>query len=384
MRVTNAPRKIMARCWWGLLPDAAFFVFFYLYLAFAVDLRLLYHGGGLIDNFPVFYRGWDFLKEFLAYPGGSVEYLSALLAQSFYYSWLGSAIVTVQALTICLCTDYVARKVGAPRLRGLRFLGPLVLLALYCQYAFHFPTTMGLSLSLVSFCFYLRFTPRKATLAALFFLALTPILYVAAGGPALVFVVLCGLYEVLLRIRRVLGLLMLVSGAAMPVLGSMVYGARLLDAYSRLLPFSWRLLSRQSGRTMLTAVYLLYLFLPLTVAAVGIWHSFFMNTSSKARSEKRRSKGRQKLHFIVSKVFYKLQTPALVAITIATLLISRNPELRRSLQVDYYSRYRMWDKVIEIGRWTPYHYFVCHALDRALYQTGRLGDEMFCFPQKTA
>ncbi|MEJ2705320.1 MAG: DUF6057 family protein, partial [Sedimentisphaerales bacterium] len=37
-----------------------------------------------------------------------------------------------------------------------------------------------------------------------------------------------------------------------------------------------------------------------------------------------------------------------------------------------------------IGRWTPYHYFVCHALDRALYQSGRLGDEMFCFPQKTA
>jgi hypothetical protein len=41
----------------------------------------------------------------------------------------------------------------------------------------------------------------------------------------------------------------------------------------------------------------------------------------------------------------------------------------------------MWSKVIEIGRRSPYHYLICHAVDRALYHTGRLGDEMFTFPQ---
>jgi hypothetical protein len=37
--------------------------------------------------------------------------------------------------------------------------------------------------------------------------------------------------------------------------------------------------------------------------------------------------------------------------------------------------------VIEAGRRVPYHYLVCHAVNRALYHTGRLGDDMFAFPQ---
>ena len=31
-----------------------------------------------------------------------------------------------------------------------------------------------------------------------------------------------------------------------------------------------------------------------------------------------------------------------------------------------------------------YNYLLCHAVNRALYQTGKLGDEMFCFPQHPA
>ncbi len=71
-----------------------FFVLFYLYFAFGIDVRLIYHCGGLVDNFPCFYWGWDYLGDCLAVPGGGVEYLSALLAQSFYHSWLGAAVMT--------------------------------------------------------------------------------------------------------------------------------------------------------------------------------------------------------------------------------------------------------------------------------------------------
>lgn len=90
----------------------AFFVLFYAYFALEVDVRLLYHCCGLIDNFPCFYRGWDFFRGFLAYPGGIVAYLSALPAQSFYYSWLGVAVVTGQAWAICWCTDRAIKAFG--------------------------------------------------------------------------------------------------------------------------------------------------------------------------------------------------------------------------------------------------------------------------------
>ncbi len=51
-----------------------FFALYYLYLWLVVDLRLIYHGGGIILNFPVFYRGWEFFQGFLSYPGGPVDY----------------------------------------------------------------------------------------------------------------------------------------------------------------------------------------------------------------------------------------------------------------------------------------------------------------------
>lgn len=57
-----------------------FFVLFYLYLWLEVDLRLIYHGSGMINNLPPFYRGWAFFQKFLSYPGGPVAYLSAFLS----------------------------------------------------------------------------------------------------------------------------------------------------------------------------------------------------------------------------------------------------------------------------------------------------------------
>jgi len=240
--------------------------------------------------------------------------------------------------------------------------------------------------ALVSFCLYLRFSPNGTSGAVLLFLILSMVLYIATGGPVLLFVVLCGLYEILLRGRQVLGLVQLASGAVVPyLLGIVVYEARFHNAYFQLLPFSWRLLSRQSGRTMLSAVYALYLFLPLVALVLGSWRLFLKTRhrfiSSKARSGNpaRRTGGRGGMRGDVFS--FGLRTLALVGITAATLLLFRNPELRRSLRVDYYSRHRMWAEVIEIGRRSPYHYFVCHAVNRALYHTGRLGDEMFCFPQ---
>ena len=114
-------------------------------------------------------------------------------------------------------------------------------------------------------------------------------LYIVAGGSALLFVILCGLYEVLVKRRWNLGVVILLSGVAIPyLLGSIVYGVWVNDAYSRLLPFSWRLMSRQSGRTMLPVVYVLYLFLPLTVVVAGIGRILFWKRDKFAMPKARK------------------------------------------------------------------------------------------------
>ena len=90
--------KLLGKGFNRTIQSSVFFLLFYLYLWLYIDLKLIYHGGGMIMTFPVFFRGWVFFREFTSYPGGIVESLSAFLSQFFYYSWAGALVVTVQAL----------------------------------------------------------------------------------------------------------------------------------------------------------------------------------------------------------------------------------------------------------------------------------------------
>ncbi len=370
-----------------------FFVLFYAYAAWGIDVRLLYHCGGLVDNFPCFYWGRDFLAGFLSVPGGTVEYVSALLAQSFHYSWLGAAVVTGQAWMLCARTDFVVKTLAVPHLRGLRFLGPLLLLAVYCQYGFPFLTTMGLLAAVLGLCLYMKLRTASIVRAAGFYLPLCLFLYVVAGGSSLVFVVLAGLYELLVRRRPGLGLAELAFGAAVPYgLGVVVYGTRVYDAYTRLSPLSWELLSHNTFRIMLPAIHILYLFLPILVVVVGLWRA------RRPRTEDRGPKtedGEQKtapssvLRPLSSGICppgsgvgWDLPTLVLVGITAVVVLLCRAPAKKNLLQADYFSRQGRWTQVLKIGRRSPYQYTVCHAVDRALCRLERLGDEMFGFPQQ--
>src|SRR4030042_1895877 len=107
-----------------LLQSFLFFILFYLYLWLYVDLRLMYHGAGIITNFPVFYKGWTF------------------------------------------------------------FILPNLLLCIYTRYAYHFATTMALLITLLIACLYLKMTLSRTTTLSLLstFLSLSVISYCLAGG----------------------------------------------------------------------------------------------------------------------------------------------------------------------------------------------------------
>ncbi|MCX5643104.1 MAG: DUF6057 family protein [Phycisphaerae bacterium] len=394
------PPRVASRHRFRPARSLVFFVLFYVFIAWGIDVRLLYHCGGLVDNFPCFYRGWDFLRGFLAVPGGAVEYVSALLAQSFYYSWLGAAVVTGQAWVLYACTDCVVKALDVPHLRGLRFLGPLLLLAVYSQYGFPFLTTMGLLAALLGLCLYVKLSSASVVRALGFYLPFCLFLYVAAGGSSLVFVVLGGLYELLARRRPGLGLAEVAFGAAVPyVLGVLVYGIRAYDAYCRLLPLSWELLSHNTFRIMLEAVYALYLFLPVLVVAVGIWRLVTQAREDRAplaaktgrpvkvssRWEAIRTRAAEVFHDKrEGTVGWNLSTLVLAGVPVATVLLCRAPAKKDILRTDYFSRQGLWAQVLELGRHSPYRYTVCHAVDRALCRLDRLGDEMFGFPQQPA
>ncbi len=159
------------------IQGAVFFTFFYLYLWLEVDLRFIYHGGGIIRDFPIFFRGWAFFMEFTSYPGGLVEYLSAFLAQFFYYSWAGALVVTLQAWFIYACVATFIKAMNAHRFHLVCFIPPTLLLVLYTRYTYYFANTTALFVALVFVSLYLKITPKNKLMGLVLFVFLSVIFF---------------------------------------------------------------------------------------------------------------------------------------------------------------------------------------------------------------
>ena len=240
--MTESLRKLLTQDIDRKSRSLIFFVLFFLYIRFAVDLRLIYNCAGVITNFPVFYRGWSFFLQFLSHPGGLTEYIGAFLSQLFYIGWAGSLVVTIQAWLMSLCLGYIL-KADLPHLRLLRYIGPVLLLIVYTQYTFHFITTLAFLVALTFVCLYLRITQSLSsnTSRLIVVLILSVILYTIAAGAYFLFAIICAIYELLFRRQYLLVLLYLLSALIIPyVEGVLIFGVNIIDAYSDLSPLSWK------------------------------------------------------------------------------------------------------------------------------------------------
>jgi hypothetical protein len=379
-----------------LLQSFLFFILFYLYLWLYVDLRLIYHGAGIVTNFPVFYKGWAFCLPFLSYPGGLVEYLSAFLSQLFYYSWAGALVITVQAWLISLCIDYMLKATNSLRIRGIRFLLPVLLLVLYTRYTYYFDTTMAFLAALVTVCTYLKVTLSRDKIfsCASAFLILSAVVYYLSGGAFLIFAVVCAIYELIFRFRWKMSLFYFLSAAVIPyMLGLLIFRVSIIDTYSSLLPFSWKILKYEARRRAVEIVYVLYLLPPLILLVNGLWWilreklHLTQGRLGKKSARKHRNEGSSLPAQIASrysrspKLKYVTGLLVLLAFTGGAVFFSRNEDLRTRFKVDYYAYHKMWPELLASAEHHPDDPFIAHAVNRALYHVGRLGYDMFYWPQ---
>jgi len=379
-----------------LLQSFIFFTLFYLYLWLYVDLRLIYHGAGIITNFPVFYKGWSFFLPFLSYPGGPVEYLSAFFSQLFYYSWAGALVITVQAWLMYLCFDYLLKAANSLRTRLICFALPILLLVLYTQYTYNFITTMAFLCALLTACLYLKITlsQNKNFSCVSVFLIISVTIYYLAGGAFLLFAVLCAIYELIFRSRWKISLFCLLSAAAIPyILGVLIFQFNIIDAFSNLLPFSWKILKYDARKRAVVIVYLLYLLPPLTLLVFGLWRAlgkklhFAKNRPGRKSAKKRRNH----ISNLPAKIFslyrhspklkWTVESLLLLAVAGSVVFFSRNENLRTRFKVDYYAYHKMWPDLLISAQRNPTDPFISNAVNRALYHVGRLGYDMFSWPQ---
>jgi len=383
----NLPRKLSSQNPGGTIRSFVFFILFYLYLWLEVDLRLIYHSSGMISNFPAFFRGWAFFRQFMAYPGGPADYLSAFLSQFFYYSWAGAFVVTLQAWLMFICTGYFFKAISATRLYWIRFVPPMLLLITYNQYTYHFATTMAWLVAMLFVCLYLSirrsgiFYAQK-NVTDLFrlavFLVLSVILYTVVGAAQLLFVVLCAIYELVSRRRWQTAILYLLSASGIPyIIGVLVFDVSIIDAFSKLTPYSWEVMFEKSTRRMVTMVYILYLLVPLASLTLVFWRPIAGSSKFSWLN-----KGIFSWYFRKNKFRHIIESLAPFVVAGAAVFFSYSNEIKTYHEVDYYVFHKMWPEALAAARRYPTNnFYVVHSANLALYHTGRLGYDMFSYPQ---
>ena len=356
-----------------------FFALFFGWVWQWLDPRLLYHANQLCPElpltFPVFFKGMAFFEPFALRCGGLAEYAAAFLSQYLYYQVVGALLLTGIAWLAYLVTDrLIVAAGGGGGARALRFVTPLLLLIIYNRYTFHLQDQVALLVTLALAVAYVSLSRRRTGLALLLlfpvFAALSAALYYAAGPPGVALLaVLCCLVELVGRRRYLLGLLYLL------VAGGAVYQLHLdpKSIYDQLNAW-WAGQPPAFDVMTVAATAGLYLFLALAVL-IAAGRRRYQRPEAPANAG---AAAPRRGHAVIIALALILLAGA------AAAWGTRDERSRRILRLGHFGRMEMWSQLLDEAQHLPPGQFpaaLTVELNRALFETGRLLDTMFAYPQ---
>ena len=371
----------------------------YLYTWLWVDPSLIYH-----RQAPVFYVGWAFFAQAVADPGELVVYVSGWLSQGCFHGWLGAAVITAAiALTNLAALAYL-RAIGGPRAGYLAFLPGICLLALHGEYSYPLALTVAAMLAASAAAGWAWLPVRRAVPRAAVLVAASAALYYAAGGAMLWFLALCAVHELAARRRWVTGGLCVILALLLPyVAGWWLFDLPMSVAYLRLLAFArWcvfevedvdthlRILFFWPGLGAKVASIALYASIPVCGAALALRRPLGRaarvlgrrlrllprGAASGAPPAEAGGTGRARLA-------RRAAAPAAVLlVSLAVAAAACRSQEKAAIRIDRFAARRQWPEVLEAaGALTDWDTHVRHDVNRALHHTGRMGEEMFAYPQ---
>ena len=323
---------------------------------------------------PVFFFGSHFFREQLSYPGGLIDYVSAFLTQFYIYPMIGALIITFALAAIYFSTKHFLRTFDKNHSASLYFVPAIILFGMFFHYSHPLSFTLSPLISLLFFLLYSQLPFQQSVVRAIAHLIFCIALYYIAAGPFLVFSALCLLYE-LLNSRRawpyraVLGAVIVLVTFLIPRLSaSYFFLINAKDTYTYLLPFSLTY-------KLFFLPYLLYLFFPL--AALGLAIASGIPAKDNKKAPKRSAS------FLVKNRSVIFQTSIVLVLTAVIAFLSADQQIRTVLQVEHYAAQGKWDKILQMvrGQSAIRHRVVALQMNRALYHSGRMAQEMFAFPQ---
>jgi hypothetical protein len=381
------------------LQGLAFWGVFYVSLWRWVDVRLIYHGGGEIRGFPVFYWGWDFLRETCRYPGGGARYLAALLAQSLYYSWWGALVLALQAGLVFWGARAVFKSVGAARPELAAYVPPLILLALYAGYHHASTPVTSLTLAAGALGLFAWLGGANRWFRAGLLLFFSALLYAVAAEALLVFSLGATMIELHRRAPLPWMLFPLLAAGIVAWLdGWFIFGYAPSEALGTLLSVtrSYDFFSAHGARV----IVVLYLALPMLAFALVLrhalaarWPSFSRRISDRTptRHSPRTEAGAGRIphdrtlkttglagrflparRWIAAAGGWKLETALLLVATLGVVALTLDPRIKTLLAVDYFAWRQKWPQVLKAAGKAPMQPDVRCSVAQAAYHTGTL------------
>ncbi len=347
-----------------------FFLFLFFYYLLVFDSYAYYH-----NYQPLFLFDKIYLKKFLLYPGGPSDLITQFFFQFFSINLLGAFFLSSLSVSIFIIVYKSIKKiVGFKYSLILSFLPVALLLFIQNRYNYPLVITFKYLFASIFFLIYAKISNRyKVFIIPLSFL----IYYILGGWVYLFYIVLCMAHELLFSQKR--------RKYIYAVLNSLAYliypyiAARYLfmitpkEAYLYIVPdglYDWPFNFKPD-------LYFDLFFLSLPLLQIGL---FIYLKYTKAKKEERKIKKRKSL-FIVT--YHNLtQSIFIVLIGILILIFSFNPQEKKRLEIDYLAEKGRWEDLLNLSLKTEeYDFLINFNVNRALYHTGQLLDNLFGYPQ---
>jgi hypothetical protein len=317
---------------------------------------------------PFFQLTPSAIMEYLSYPGGIVDYLSAFFSQFFVYPLVGAFIITFFLFLISFFTLRLLQPLsGKPR----RFAAPLFIAALclsfHCNYYHPLSITIGLAACLAAFTLFTSNKTRAALRRFFLFMAISCSLYYSACGAFFLFALLCMLLEILKEKRFFLGLAYCVVAGMLPFIATeFCFLISFRDACLHLLPFGI------IGYQHTSIIFAVYFFFPALLIAQAFSKGRFMARVSAFLLSRFRHQGVTR----AVSAFFPVIVVFLVAFT------SINPTDGASLRFCKFVKKGAWVAILQENQKSRLDNRVSNfAVAQALYHTGLLSTDLFAFPQ---
>ncbi len=364
--------------------------------AFAYNVSFTYSNQDSTIGFPDFYLTSHFFRNTLSQPGGLACYLSSFLCQTYSVPWLGSLLLSLEALVVWLGVYALLQRAASlraavksskheatpqsPRLPRLTFLAcavPSLLLLGTWTNGFPFPAaTLSVILGIYFALLGSVVRPRNPWARLVILLILGMLASMTGTSALLVFLPLVLFLEIMAGSGWGWAATFLSGGCLVPlVAGMLLYGLAPGESASLMIPGGLAAGDLNTARKMINTFGLSDQVVMTSTLMWGVYLSAVVCGPICLAAT--RYSGR--IRRIPRAAAWLGGTALLLGSVFAVVLATWNDSMHTFLAVEYYAAQQMWDRARSAAQGHEWNAYMSCVAAQAAYHTGDLVEELPLF-----